>query len=222
MEDLIQLNKDEKLKEKLNEIIEEELAELEKDEIELFDDYLEMVMTFGYITLFAAAFPFGTTLTSLFLYLETKQDCFKISTLCRRPFARKAFDTGVWEITLDLFTFSSIFTNLILACFASNQIDAIIPMLKNYGNGSWVELYTEFAVEHFLLFLVIALRIAFNSDPAWLATYKKRKNHQEEVKQLTESKIKRHQLVMAFIKKQIANRFSTNGKKRQEWEKARL
>lgn len=103
------------------------MEELEKDEIELFDDYLEMIMTFGYITLFSAAFPFGTTLFSLFIYLETKQDAFKLSQLTRRPFSRKAFDTGVWEITLDLFTIMSIFTTMVLSCFASDQIDAIIP-----------------------------------------------------------------------------------------------
>lgn len=33
------------------------MKELERDEIELFDDYLEMIMTYGYITLFASAFP---------------------------------------------------------------------------------------------------------------------------------------------------------------------
>ena len=57
--------------------MQEELAELEKEEVEQFDDYLEMIMTFGYITLFAAAFPFGTTLTAIFIYFETKSDMFK-------------------------------------------------------------------------------------------------------------------------------------------------
>lgn len=65
-------------------------------------------------------------------------------------------------------------------------------MLKNYGQGSWVELYTEFAIEHMLLFLVIALRLMFNSDPNWLSIFKQRKRYKDEVKQLTESKIKRH------------------------------
>jgi len=121
---------------KQNEIIEEELGELEKDEIELFDDYLEMIMTFGYITLFASAFPFGTTITALFIYMETKQDAFKLTTVTKRPFSRKAYDTGVWEITLDFFTILSIFTNMVLCCFASNQIDAIVPQLKKYEKGS--------------------------------------------------------------------------------------
>lgn len=33
---------------------EHELAELEKEEHEPFDEYLEMIITFGYITLFAS------------------------------------------------------------------------------------------------------------------------------------------------------------------------
>ena len=52
------------------EIIDEEIEELEKEEVETFDDYLEMIMTFGYITLFASAFPLGTTITSIFIYLD--------------------------------------------------------------------------------------------------------------------------------------------------------
>ena len=83
-------------------IVQEELAELDKDEVEQFDDYLEMVMTYGYITLFAAAFPLGTTVTSIFIYLETKSDMFKFETTARRPLARKAHDIGTWEIALDI------------------------------------------------------------------------------------------------------------------------
>lgn len=70
--------------------------------MEQFDDYLEMVMTYGYITLFAAAFPLGTTLTSIFIYLETKSDMFKFETTMRRPLARKAHDIGTWEIAMDI------------------------------------------------------------------------------------------------------------------------
>lgn len=32
------------------------MAEMEKDEYEEFDDYLEMIIMFGYITLFACMF----------------------------------------------------------------------------------------------------------------------------------------------------------------------
>lgn len=46
--------KEEKEDKNSKEYIEEkEMEELEKDEYEIFDDYLEMIITFGYITLFA-------------------------------------------------------------------------------------------------------------------------------------------------------------------------
>jgi hypothetical protein len=51
---------------------------LDLGEIELFDDYLEMIMTYGYITLFASAFPFGTTITAVFIYIEIRSDVFKL------------------------------------------------------------------------------------------------------------------------------------------------
>ena len=66
-------------------IIAAELAELQRDELEMFDDYLEFVMTYGYITMFAAAFPLGTAVTALFIYLELKSDVFKLERTLRRP-----------------------------------------------------------------------------------------------------------------------------------------
>jgi hypothetical protein len=109
-----------KRQERLETIMTEEIAELEKDEIEMFDQYLEIIMTFGYITMFASAFPFGATLTSLFVYLETKNDMYSLTKLTRRPFVCKTMNIGVWEYTLDFFTTVSIFTNIWLCCYASN------------------------------------------------------------------------------------------------------
>jgi hypothetical protein len=79
-----------------------------------------MIMTFGYITMFASAFPFGASLTSLFIYLETKNDMYSLTKLTRRPFVHKTMNIGVWEYTLDFFTTVSIFTNIWLCCYASN------------------------------------------------------------------------------------------------------
>lgn len=52
------VSEEEKLKKKNDpkHIEEKELEELEKEEYEIFDDYLEMIITFGYITLFACKY----------------------------------------------------------------------------------------------------------------------------------------------------------------------
>lgn len=153
------------------------MAELDKDEVELFDDYLEMVMTFGYITLFAAAFPFGSTLTCLFIYLETKSDVFKLETVARRPFVRKCHDIGTWEFALDLLAFMSIFTNIVLACYASDQIDYVLPWLKELRESSATSIVTIFGIEHFMITIVLLIRFYLDSDPSWIKTFRARQQH---------------------------------------------
>ena len=153
------------------EIIDEELAELEKDEVESFDDYLEMIMTFGYINLFSSAFPLGTTITAIFVYLETKSDMFKFERTARRPFAKKAHDIGTWEIALDILTVMSVFTNIVLCCYASDQIDSIIPWLKGLREDSSTNILTIFGIEHVMLLIVLVLRLILDGEPSWLTIF---------------------------------------------------
>ena len=155
-------------------IVEEELNELEKEEVEQFDDYLEMIMTFGYITLFASAFPFGTTLTSIFIYLETKSDMFKFEKTARRPLSRKAHSIGSWEIALDMLSFGAVFTNIVLCCYASNQIDNVLPWLKGLREDSATNIYTIFGIEHVMLGFVLVTRLVLSSKPSWLRTFEER------------------------------------------------
>jgi len=95
------------------------MNELERDEVELFDDYLEYIMTYGYITVFAAAFPLGSAIGAFFIYIEIRSDLFKLEKTSRRPFSRKTHDIGSWMIALNFLTYISIFTNIVMSCFAS-------------------------------------------------------------------------------------------------------
>ena len=72
-------------KKKWNTIVEEELDELRKPEYTYFEDYLELVIQYGYVTMFAAAFPLGALINYIFLFFERRSDAFKIENLCRRP-----------------------------------------------------------------------------------------------------------------------------------------
>ena len=53
-------------------------AEVEMDEYELFDDYIEMLINFGYITLFASAFPLASFVTAFANVVEYRSDCWKL------------------------------------------------------------------------------------------------------------------------------------------------
>lgn len=98
----------------------EQLQELEKDEHEVFDDYLEMIMTFGYITMFASVFTLGATCIFIFILIETRSDIFKLDKTKRRPMPTKAHSIGSWSVIIDIFTFLSVFSNVIVCCYASD------------------------------------------------------------------------------------------------------
>lgn len=78
-----------------------------------------MVMTYCYITVFAAAFPFGSSITALYLYIEVRSDLLKLEKTAKRPHSRKAHNIGSWMFALNLFTYMSIFTNIVMCFFAS-------------------------------------------------------------------------------------------------------
>lgn len=50
-----------------------------------FDNYVEMVMQFGYATLFSAAFPLAPMLAFVNNWVEVRLDGWNILQLCRRP-----------------------------------------------------------------------------------------------------------------------------------------
>jgi hypothetical protein len=94
-----------------------------------FDDFAEMVIQFGYTTMFVAAFPLATVLSFINNYVEIRVDGWKLCHLCRRPEPRSCEDIGTWLMILELMSISSIFINSGLIAFTGN----------NAENYEWVE-----------------------------------------------------------------------------------
>ena len=62
----------------------------------LFDEYLEMVLQFGFVTIFVAAFPLAPFFALINNWVEIRLDSQKLVTETRRPLAERAQDIGVW------------------------------------------------------------------------------------------------------------------------------
>ncbi len=131
-------------------------------------------MTYGYITLYAAAFPLGSAITLLFIYLEVRSDIFKIEKTARRPVSRKAHTIGTWEYALMVISYVSIFTNIWLAFFSSNQTDSLFPSLATKKNFSTENIVAMFSIEHFMLLFVLIFHLLRDTDPRWLVIFKQR------------------------------------------------
>ncbi|XP_033006849.1 anoctamin-5 isoform X2 [Lacerta agilis] len=92
----------------------------------LFYEYLEMVIQFGFITLFVASFPLAPLLALMNNILEIRVDSWKLTTQFRRPVAAKAHSIGVWQEILNGMAILSVVTNAFIVAFTSDMIPRLV------------------------------------------------------------------------------------------------
>lgn len=92
----------------------------------LFYEYLEMVIQFGFITLFVASFPLAPLLALMNNILEVRVDAWKLTTQFRRPVAAKAHSIGAWDEILNMIAVFSVVTNAFIVAFTSEMIPRLV------------------------------------------------------------------------------------------------
>uniref|UniRef100_A0A8C9WDW9 Anoctamin n=1 Tax=Scleropages formosus TaxID=113540 RepID=A0A8C9WDW9_SCLFO len=92
----------------------------------LFYEYLEMVIQFGFITLFVASFPLAPLLALFNNIVEVRVDAWKFTTQLRRPVAAKAHSIGAWEEILNGVAVLSVVTNAFIVAFTSDMIPRLV------------------------------------------------------------------------------------------------
>ncbi|XP_057602509.1 anoctamin-7 [Hippopotamus amphibius kiboko] len=86
----------------------------------LFDEYLEMVLQFGFITIFVAACPLAPLFALLNNWVEIRLDARKFVRERRRPVAERAQDIGIWLHILAGITHLAVISNAFLLAFSSD------------------------------------------------------------------------------------------------------
>lgn len=107
----------------LKAILEEEMS---KTEYDLNADYLEIVIQYGYVTMFVVAFPLAPALALLNNLFEGKVDLFKL-TECRRPALKQRSNIGSWQSCMEFISFLSVITNCYLIVMVSTNFEMIVP-----------------------------------------------------------------------------------------------
>ena len=80
--------------------------------LHLFDEYIELVIQYGYITLFAATFPLAPVLALINNIFEIRIDAYKYTTQLRRPVGDQARDIGIWHQILSFINYMAVFSNV--------------------------------------------------------------------------------------------------------------
>ncbi|KAK2192818.1 hypothetical protein NP493_22g05054 [Ridgeia piscesae] len=109
----------------------------------LFQEYLEMVLQFGFITIFVAAFPLAPLFALLNNWMEIRLDAHKFVCETRRPVAEKAQNIGVWFTILDALAQLAVISNAFLIAFTSE----FLPKLLYQYQYNWdLKGYVEFTL----------------------------------------------------------------------------
>ncbi|XP_059486515.1 anoctamin-7-like isoform X2 [Neocloeon triangulifer] len=99
----------------------------------LFQEYLEMVLQFGFITIFVAAFPLAPLFALLNNWVEIRLDAQKFVCETRRTVAERAENIGIWCKILHMLAHLAVISNGFLIAFTSE----FLPKLMYQYEYDW-------------------------------------------------------------------------------------
>lgn len=123
-----------------------------------FDDYLELFLQFGYVSLFSCVYPLAAAFAVLNNFTEVNSDALKMCRVFKRPFSEPSASIGVWQLAFETMSVISVVTNCALIGM-SPQVNAIFPESK----ADLILIVV--AVEHALLALKFILAFAIPDKP---------------------------------------------------------
>eukprot|EP00743_Colponemidia_sp_Colp-15_P001983 GILK01002156.1.p1 GENE.GILK01002156.1~~GILK01002156.1.p1 ORF type:complete len:714 (-),score=75.35 GILK01002156.1:101-2242(-) len=121
-----------------------------------YRDYLKLIVQFGYVTLFCAAFPLAPLLALIVNLLEIRFGALLLCKLTRRPFPYGAQDIGSWQMILEVMTVAGVMVNIGIAVRTSDTFAGASPL---------VQLAIFLCIEHLVLILKYVISSAIPDVP---------------------------------------------------------
>nr|XP_036283727.1 anoctamin-1 isoform X6 [Pipistrellus kuhlii] len=102
----------------------------------LTPEYMEMIIQFGFVTLFVASFPLAPLFALLNNIIEIRLDAKKFVTELRRPVAVRAKDIGIWYNILRGIGKLAVIINAFVISFTSDFIPRLVYLYMYSQNGT--------------------------------------------------------------------------------------
>ncbi|CAJ1061386.1 anoctamin-10 [Xyrichtys novacula] len=123
-----------------------------------FDDYLELFLLFGYVSLFSCVYPLAAVLVVINNFTEIYSDAFKMCRVFKRPFSDPASNIGVWQLAFEAMSAIAVVTNCALI--------GMSPQVKAYFDNSEQQLiFWTVGIEHLLLAFKFMLTFIIQDVP---------------------------------------------------------
>ena len=135
-------------------------SEAELDVYDVSTDLREMVVQFGYLTLFSVVWPVTAVSFLINNWVELRSDAVKICVEMQRPTPHRADSIGPWLDSLAFLTWLGSISTAALVYLFSN--DGLGPDGTPADIKGWALLLTVFFSEHMYLVVRIAVRLAIS------------------------------------------------------------
>ena len=123
-----------------------------------FSDYAELIMQFGYATLFVSAFPLAPLMAFVNNYVEIRVDGWKLCQNCRRPLPSGAEDIGTWQSILEIMSICAVVCNCALITYTGEFLSS--------GYTKTYRVFIFIALEHVLFFAKALFAAIVDDVPA--------------------------------------------------------
>ncbi|KAM9376985.1 anoctamin-10 isoform 2-T3 [Pholidichthys leucotaenia] len=138
----------------------------------LFAEYIELLVQFGYLSLFSCVFPLTAMLLLLNNLTEIRSDAYKICKLFRKPFSSPVANMGVWQIAFEVLSYVSVVSN----CWLLLLSPRLQEMYREGGLSSTNVLLLAVFIEHLLIIVKLIMAVLIPDEPDWI---RKKREHIE-------------------------------------------
>ncbi|MEE6466192.1 hypothetical protein FKM82_006865 [Ascaphus truei] len=123
-----------------------------------FDDYLELFLQFGYVSLFSCVYPLAAIFAVLNNITELYSDALKMCCVFKRPFSEPSASIGVWQLAFETMGIIAVVTNCALLGM-STQVNAL------FDDSKMDLILIVAAIEHALLAVKFILAFVIPDKP---------------------------------------------------------
>ncbi|KAM4554443.1 anoctamin-10 [Fundulus diaphanus] len=130
----------------------------------LFAEYIELLVQFGYLSLFSCVFPLTAILLLLNNITEIRSDAYKVCKLFRKPFYPPVASMGVWQVAFEVLSFVSVVSNCWLLLL-SPRVQELSQEAEMTGSNL---LMGAVVVEHVLILIKVIMAALIPDEPDWI------------------------------------------------------
>mmetsp|Transcript_14000 Transcript_14000/g.27157 ORF Transcript_14000/g.27157 Transcript_14000/m.27157 type:complete len:611 (+) Transcript_14000:852-2684(+) len=134
-----------------------------------YHDYDEIVVLFGYVSLFVTVLPIAPAVAALAVYVENKLDLYNLCKQQRRPEPRGAQSIGTWFPIMNLLSAISIITNSIIIVYFYgddlSEVEWVKPLFFTMESNTNYGRFVLFVIlEHSLLLFKFLVSYFFSNE----------------------------------------------------------